>query len=362
MDLPLASNTFSDPYLIIAFWVGIGSIAFTIIITAQIVYLRGATRRYERMEKAVIEKWRPLLNAALIGPTPIELPALRKQERLIFLKLWVHLHRAIRGEASDRLNEVAYKLDCDKIARSLMQKGTRAEKLLATMVLGHLRDTTAWPVLLPEAHIEDKAISVHALWALVQINPTAATNQLTPLLLQRTDWAPPQVVNILRDAREECKQVLVNAIPLMENQWLPRALLLVEALRITLPPALLSDLLHSASSEVVIAALRLSAVSELLADVRAHLKHPDWRVRVQAAKALGRIGDRSDVENLKSLLADSHWWVRYRSAQALLGLPFLTKSDIAHLCTTATDRFASDIIRQVIVEQNVSGVGNVCIN
>jgi HEAT repeat protein len=102
---------------------------------------------------------------------------------------------------------------------------------------------------------------------------------------------------------------------------------------------------------VVGAALRLTAVPELLDDVRALLAHGDWRVRVQAAKALGRIGNRSDAARLRALLGDPQWWVRYRAAQALVSMPFLAPADLDALCRDTPDRFAADMLRQVLAER-----------
>jgi HEAT repeat protein len=80
------------------------------------------------------------------------------------------------------------------------------------------------------------------------------------------------------------------------------------------------------------------------------LAHPDWQVRVLAAKALGRIGDRSDVDRLVALLADREWWVRYRAAEALLELPALTRADLEALRASLTDRFAADMLSQAMAE------------
>lgn len=329
-----------------------GALALTLLLGAQIVYLRGALRRNARREQAAIAVWRPHLNAALAGVAPAALPVLRRRERIVFLKLWVHLHQSVRGDASAGLNEVGYRLGCDAIARALMRRGNRPQRLLAVLALGHLRDITAWPVLLDEANRTDRASSVHAVWALVQIDPAAATRHLMPLLLARDDWALSQVATILQDAREYCGPALAEAIARMPPERLPRALHLAEALRVPLPSALLAELLRHASVEVVAAALRLAASPDLLGEVRANLAHADWRARVQAAKALGRIGDRSDIARLRALLGDPQWWVRYRAAQALAGMPLLSPADLDALCGDTSDRFAIDILRQVRAEQD----------
>lgn len=331
-----------------------GALVLTLLISAQIVYLRCALRRDERRERDVIAKWRPILNAALTGTPPEHLPTLYKSEQIPFFKIWIHLHQSVRGEASAGLNDVGYRLGCDRIANQLMCKRYRAEKLLAILAIGHLRDISSWPHLLHEARQQDSAISLHALWALMQIDPRTTSRELMSLLLQRGDWPLSKVASIVQEAREECEPVLAEVIPGISPESLPRALHLADAMRIQLPSTLLAGLLRDASVQIVIAALRLSTMPDLLDEVRKHLDHADWRVRVQVAKALGRIGERSDIPRLQALLIDPQWWVRYRAAQALISLPFISQGEIDRLCAATTDRYAADMLRQVSAEKDMA--------
>jgi HEAT repeat protein len=102
---------------------------------------------------------------------------------------------------------------------------------------------------------------------------------------------------------------------------------------------------------VVIAALRGVLTPDTLAEVRALLGHEDWQVRVQAARALGRVGERSDAARLTSLLGDPQWWVRYRAAQALRELPLLSQADLDAVRASLTDRYALDMLDQVLAEE-----------
>jgi HEAT repeat protein len=69
-----------------------------------------------------------------------------------------------------------------------------------------------------------------------------------------------------------------------------------------------------------------------------------------AAKALGRIGEQRDTEKLIQLLGDSQWWVRYRAAQALAKLPWINQESLERIQAEQTDRFAEDILEQVMAE------------
>jgi HEAT repeat protein len=74
---------------------------------------------------------------------------------------------------------------------------------------------------------------------------------------------------------------------------------------------------------------------------------------MHAAAALGRLGESSDVEHLQPLLADPQWWVRYRAAQALSRLPGLDHEGMQRIRAAQNDRFACDVLDQVMAERNM---------
>ncbi len=53
---------------------------------------------------------------------------------------------------------------------------------------------------------------------------------------------------------------------------------------------------------------------------------------------------------LTLLLSDREWWVRYRSAQVIASLPFIKQGEMRALADNSTDRFAGDMLRQVMAE------------
>jgi HEAT repeat protein len=85
--------------------------------------------------------------------------------------------------------------------------------------------------------------------------------------------------------------------------------------------------------------------------VHGHLGHPSWVVRLQAARALGRIGTCEDLPHLTTLLGDSSWWVRYRAAQALVALTRGEPQVLSQLKSNLTDRYARDMLDMAMAEQ-----------
>jgi HEAT repeat protein len=99
--------------------------------------------------------------------------------------------------------------------------------------------------------------------------------------------------------------------------------------------------------------LQVMSQAEDLDLVRPLLTHSRWHVRMQAAATLGRIGQAGDEQLLLPLLSDEQWWVRYRAAQALTKLPSIGEKDVLRIRNAQSDRFACDILDQVMAEQKI---------
>jgi hypothetical protein len=349
----LAHNTLSDPVVTAAFWTGIGALLLTIVLSLQILRLRIALRRRERVEQRAFDKWRPVLHAAVVGEQP-QLPALVASERLPFLKLWVHLQGSLRGDVVEALNDIARRLGVDASARALLGRGRRAERLLAVLTLGHLRDAEAWPQLMQLATQADRTLALSALWALVRIDPRAAADHIVPLYLERDDWALARVAAMLQEAGAPAIEALTRLLPGLPEARLPRALRLAEALRMTLPLPALQAALRSDHLPALFAALRGITTPEPIDLVRDLLGHASWEVRVQVARALGRIGEQADIARLAPLLADREWWVRYRAAQALAELSALHREPLDAVRNGLSDRYARDMLAQVLAEKGIA--------
>jgi hypothetical protein len=354
MTTPAGSFGPGDPILAVAFWVGMVVLALTLLLGLQIVRLRMGLRRRQRREARVLARWRPVLSAAIAGEPPGDLPPLPRADRLYFIKLWVHLQASLRGEASASLVAIAQRLRLDEEARTMLMGRRRTERLLAGLLLGHLRDRGTWDELQRLAGLSDVTLSLTALWAMVRIDPDAAADALTPMFIARDDWAMSHVAGVLRQAPAPVARVLLGLLPQLPRERLPRALRIADALQVEVPDELLARALDDAEDgavAIVTAALRLVRLPGSRERVRALLAHDDWQVRVQSAKALGRIGDRSDVARLVALLGDREWWVRYRAAEALAELPWLSHPDLVQLRDGLTDRYAADMLSQVMAEE-----------
>ncbi len=322
----------------------------TLLLIVQIIVMRLRLRERQRNAADTIAIWRPVLTATLSGARPAQLPVLEPGQVVEFFKLWLHFQISLRGDARDELTRLGYRLQCDRIARQLHDQGSRGETLLAILVLGHLREESAYEALLRRVTMDDRLLSMHASWALVQIDPARAVQSMVPPLIKESDWPVREVVTVLTQARAHCQPVLLAMLGALEPHLLPRLLQVMEGLRMPLPTGDLSSLLNHDDVEILIASLRIASDPLLRSFVLNLTRHPNWRVRMQAARTLGKIGQPNDIVTLIDLLSDREWWVRYRTAQALASLPFLDRTQLKALADAAADRFAGDMLRQVLAE------------
>ncbi|MES3002695.1 MAG: HEAT repeat domain-containing protein [Pseudomonadota bacterium] len=340
----------SDPYLIVAFWAGVVSVLLTLGVAVAVVVLRVRLRREERRWARFLDKWRPVLMSAMVDRSPMPMPRLRPGQARMFLRLWAYLHESVRGESARRLNEAARAVGADRIARKLLRWGSREEKLLAVLSVGHLRDTQAWDDLLKLAAHPDGQLSVNAARSLVQIDPFEGANRLMRHILGRGDWDVTRVAGFLTEAREAFWLLLVKGMPVLKEAELVRAMRFAEALRLTFPPATLRHALDPVQPPDVIASALGTAADTGVADEVRHLTgHPDARVRSKAAQALGRIGGPQDVARLSAMLEDKDWTVRLAAAHALANFPYVDGEMLREI--RANSAGSRDILAHVMAEQ-----------
>ncbi len=344
----------SDPFLVAAFWIGLAAVGLIIALVLQIIIMRVNLRARERRNAEVIARWRPILTAVLADVRPRDLPTLTKHEESDFFRLWLHFQSSLRGEARTSLNWLAEQLGCERMALRMLHRGNRGEQLLAVLALGHLGHAEAFEALHEMSRGRDQLLAVHASMGMVHIDPVRAAAVLTPVLIGTTSWPTREVVNILQDARREATVAMFGLLKQYDEVLLPRLLQVMEGLRIPLPNQDILRLLEHPSVDVRIGVLRIVTDPSTHQVVVAMLSHEDWRVRMHAAKALGRVGRREDVPALTALLSDREWWVRYRSAQVLATLPFLQVEDLRAIAHSTEDRYAGDMLRQVMAETKVA--------
>jgi HEAT repeat protein len=340
--------------------------ALALLLLVVVLLMRGTLVLRQRRRKKFIAVWQPILvNAVDIATS--DLPRLARRDLPEFLLLWNHLQESLLDESKDHLNQIGIALGIQRAALRLLRRGNLRERLLAIVTLGQLRERAAWDQLLTIAQREGALLSVAAARALVMIDPTKAVPELIPLLMARADWPAARVANMLQTAGADViSDQIANAAlksALAESARTgngggqhaandPARLIryLELAYNVSALPATRKIIELSHDPEVLAACLRLLNSAEDLPVVRECLSHENSGVRVQAATALGRLGEDDDEERLVPLLSDTEWWVRYRAAQALSRLPHMREPKLKTIQAAQSDPFARDILAQVMAE------------
>ena len=346
---------YSDPYLKLMLWLGLAIVGVTLLLLVQTVLLRMQLIMRQRREQRLTEQWQPLF-AQSMSALPQPLPPIAKSDWDAFLRLWNHTQESLSGESKQKLNQLAWACGANHVAQQwLAQKSMRA-RLIAVTTLGHLQEKNAWAMLKSITDDPHPLLSLTAAHALMQIDANAALTELLPLFTRRHDWPLNKIANMINEAGPDAVTgPLTQAVGIAAPEDYPRLVRLLDAAHIEQAlPAIRSILQSAADDRVISACLQALTDPDDVELARSYMRHPSWFVRVQAVSALGRIGSKDDRDALIPPLSDSVWWVRYRAAQALAGLPQVTLDEVQQIRDNIKDRFAQDILTQVIAEKQTA--------
>ena len=332
-------------------WVTLGLVAAMVL---GLLALRWRRWRREPQLAAFEARWQPLLLACIAGESPAQpLPVLRAHERWPFLKLWLHSQMSVQGPCRERLAQLGQAMGCREMALRRLHSSHSAERLVGMLALGFLRDAGSAPELLAQLTRPSHHGAVYAGRALLEIDANAHVDAVAQALLHAPGLDLALASVLLKPFRAVLGQALLQRPPDTTNgaaalRWLR----LADALKLQLPHARLAPFLSADQDiELLMAAMRLYQGEQGAEVLTPYAQHPDWRVRVQLARALAHIGSAAQVPLLARLAADAQWWVRYRAVQALLALPGLARAQV-HAAVAATgDRYAQSMLQAVLAEQ-----------
>jgi HEAT repeat protein len=342
-----------------ALWSTIVAIGSTVVLFLYTLGLRLATTISNHQRVPLIARWRRIFAAAAVMERPRRwerLPTVSSYQTIAILEEWNLIYTKVTGSASDNLIALATHMNFPAIARRLLHSRQLSNRLLAIQTLGHLKDRESWSALENALESDDSAVSIIAAAALIDIDAERALPLIVPMIAVRRDWLQTRVAMFLRSAgsqliSEPLGAAIIASGPGDQVSLLKFGLLMeVEA-----AAGVADELLRTAVDPGV-----LAAALDLLAGYRDQPKvtelafHDSWLVRLRVAQFLGRSGREEHLPVLEALLVDPEWWVRYRAAQSIAGLPFVGPNALRQLQHRQTDEFARDILAQVIAEAGLS--------
>jgi hypothetical protein len=356
--LEFPSSAASSTLIAAVYWTTFVAAATTLALFAHTLALRFATMAAARRRLEVKARWREIFADAMLSATQARgrsLPRYARRECLDLLEEWNHARESVEGEAAGNLIVLGERLGFNEIAASMLGTHRLSNRLLALQTLGHLHDRSEWDDILALLDHPNTALSVTAARALVEIDPDEAVRFVMPQVIARIDWPPVSVSRILTCAGTNLvTQPLCNAILTSDAETAVRMLKYSGSARTETMDQCVEILLREREEPAVLAsAMKVMNSGAGLRRIAALTEHGAWYVRMQAAKALGRLGLARDLPLLERLLSDREWWVRYRAAQAIVSLP-LDPGALRALRDRQSDRFAADMMHQALAEAGIA--------
>lgn len=351
MFLPLLD----DP-LIQAVVVFTGGLAFTALATLVLAVVWSVMEHFkEEQSRLVQHRWLPVLAESAAG-LPAHPPRVGPRDEEPFLVLWNHFQESLEGQARSNLTNLGLMLGLDRKAKRMLKARSGFSRALAIITLGHLQDESEWQTIAGIAENDGSIEGYIAAQALVRIDPKRAAAVVVPLAAKRTFWPQERVAALLEElGPENIGDLLVREVQRVPREAWPRLIRLVHMSGPEHALGLVRGLLAEEQDPEILAAC-LVAVRQLgdngsMEAVRSLLFHPSWQVRVQAVNAMAVMATKRDIGALVRLLSDDNWWVRYRSAQAIVWLPFLQKADVEKIRNEVGDRYGRDSLDRSMAER-----------
>jgi hypothetical protein len=349
-----------DFSLWLCFFIYWATLSLLVLIIIGLLLLRWVRWRNEPRIAAFQAYWRPMLMRWAMGDKVYDpLPVLKAQERWPFMRLWLHSQMSLQGPGRQRLAELGLRMGCREMALVRVDSTHYSERMVGLLALGFLQDRSSVPTLKERLGSGNGQSMIYAGRALMEIDQVEHGAAVAHALLTCEDLDFALVSVLLKPFKIRLAGILMLACPQPQAaigdaphapafQWLR----LAQALKLLVPQWRLTPFLSSEQHlEILIAALRLVQGEQGTEAVARHAQHADWRVRVQVARALGRIGGLMHQPILLGLLTDGQWWVRYRSAQALWRMPGMSHEQLLAKVLATHDRYALSMLHAVRLEK-----------
>jgi hypothetical protein len=346
--------TSAHPRVVFAFWLGVVVIAMALLMLAVILVMRQVVMRRERNRIRAATHWHQILldSAQGLATSP---PALPRSDVPGFVDAWNHVHQSLGGHDDTGLQRVAREIGLEQHLSVAIDHGSFHNRVMSIVAIGYLRSRSQFDKL--ARYLDDRStiISLSAARALMHIDPARAVTMLVPHIVERNDWPQGGVAQILHDASPSLVSKELSEVALRANADVAPRLVrfLADVSPSAAAPVIRNVLASHPDDHLISTCLQVMSDADDLGLIRSLLTHERWHVRMHAASALGRLGGADDVQCLLPLLADSQWWVRYRAAQAISRLPGIEPEDMLRLRADQGDRFACDVLDQVIAERHM---------
>ena len=274
-----------------------------------------------------------------------------------FLDAVIDVRNTVAGPEIRKLSMISGRLGLVEIQSArLRAKFPVGRRLRAAVSLAEIGDETSAPVLIEHLHDKEPEIRIQAARGLGRINHTPAIDHIVERLEHETVWVRARFADTLIGFGKTAAWPLLYYVTEFHETADPSVV--KDVIRVLAAigdrdvAPWLTDLLDQTNNVEIDIAL-VSAIGTLasalsIPRLEEALASDDWRIRAQAATALGKIGDPEVIETLATALTDLNWWVRRNSAAALAERPGGT--DELYRTLALGDRFARDAAAEALAD------------
>ena len=335
-----------------AVYAGAIAILLLLFLMVQVTFVRIHFIVIRKRRHRVKTVWRAIIGKMLAGEKPL-CPSIKRREVFYVMEEFDYIFGLIRGTELELLRQGFRALLLPISLKGMLKSHNIKNRLFALITLGNIRDADSWDLIAKHLAQSQPAVSLSAARSLVLINPERAVNEIIPIILNRKDWPWANIAHILKLAGPKllCEKLSELILHATENKQ-ASLLRLYDVLKCEGEyPVTCKVLKRSSEDKVASVCLNISQDPNILYLAREYANHARWHVRMNAAVAIGRFGNEDDVSLLVSLMKDSQWWVRYRAAQSLLGMPIIDHVRVQQIRMSLDDKYADDILVQVLNER-----------
>ena len=321
--------------------------------------------REKRLNKKQKE-WEPVLYQYL--GDEIKLEEVVEQIEGDFHNLWHFLEpycNNLSGEDFQKLRYFAIQSGMITYFKQELKEKNNKRKVRAALVLGKLQEESALPFLKEMLESDEMEVLIAAIKAIAEIgdlsliitilkrmfNFTYFTFEGMMELLVLFDNEICKPLKALLHEREAGVRDFEETFGVAEEQVLALIIDLLGYYRHFEVIKYLENLLkESESEEVIIHIFKALARMEMPVDVdlSPFLISESWVIKSQAAKYIATVRDKKYVAEIKNLLTDDNWWVRYHAARALFNLG---EVDLLERIAT-NDDIAANMSRYILSLEN----------
>lgn len=350
------SLTQGPTVLLVASWVAIFTLLLASLLLAIIVFLRVRAQRRVQRDAQAREYWMQVLQRELAGET-VQVQRLQRGEVIGFIEAWNTTCESLPEASVRRLASLGQRVGLEEAAPRML-RGSYHDRAMTIIALGHLHNRHLYDLLVGFLDDRSPIVSLCAARALAQVDPPRAMSAFVPMIANREDWVPGSVARILAENQDgSAAREISNALLRANADSTVKLVRFLADIDPQRAAVVVRQLLEGhVDDHIISVCLQLVTEPEDRERVYGFLGASRWHVRMHAAAALGRIGERADGARLEPLLSDSVWWVRYRTAQALLALPGMGAEALREIQARQNDNYGRDIIEQVLSEHGLRSV------